>query len=177
MSENHSSVIEYHSLAFLGFPKHRVGSDGSVWSKAKKWKCGEWRQLKINPWGRQWVVVLCRKRKEETWKVCYLVLLAFVGERPNGKDCCHWDDDQSNNALSNLRWDTPKNNSQDAIRNGKTLVGTRNHKAKLTEDDVRLIREIAATGEMSQLGIAHVFKMNQGTIGDLLRGLTWKHVH
>lgn len=48
-----------------------------------------------------------------------LVLEAFVGPRPEGMECCHLDDDPTNNRLSNLRWDTHSANQYDQVRNGK----------------------------------------------------------
>lgn len=47
-----------------------------------------------------------------------LVLLAFVGPCPDGAECCHADDDSSNNHLYNLRWDTHSANHHDLVRNG-----------------------------------------------------------
>src|SRR4051812_25448733 len=41
-----------------------------------------------------------------------LVLETFVGPRPRGAYGCHNDGNKSNNALSNLRWDTPKSNQE-----------------------------------------------------------------
>jgi len=45
-----------------------------------------------------------------------LVLEAFVGPCPPGMECCHGDLDRSNEALSNLRWDTRSANTLDAVR-------------------------------------------------------------
>lgn len=50
--------------------------------------------------------------------VAILVLEAFVGLCPDGMECCHYDDNQTNNKLSNLRWDTHANNVRDGYRNG-----------------------------------------------------------
>lgn len=50
--------------------------------------------------------------------VACLVLEAFVGLCPEGMECCHQDDDRSNNRLENLRWDTHANNVKDGYRNG-----------------------------------------------------------
>jgi hypothetical protein len=47
------------------------------------------------------------------------VLEAFVGPRPPGLHCCHWDDDPMNNVPGNLRWDTPTGNAADRLRNGR----------------------------------------------------------
>jgi len=42
-----------------------------------------------------------------------LVLLAFVGEPPEGMECCHGDSVRDNNRLSNLRWGTKGDNMYD----------------------------------------------------------------
>lgn len=51
-------------------------------------------------------------------RVHQLVLEAFVGPRPPGMVGCHWDDNKDNNAVANLRWDTPSANMFDKVRNG-----------------------------------------------------------
>ncbi|WP_420093716.1 NUMOD4 motif-containing HNH endonuclease [Mycobacteroides abscessus] len=56
--------------------------------------------------------------KQKMFTVHRLVMLAFVGERPEGFDICHNDGDKTNNELSNLRYDTKKSNAQDSIRHG-----------------------------------------------------------
>lgn len=54
----------------------------------------------------------------KTRLVHQLVLEAFVGPRPEGTECCHYDDDRGNNRLSNLRWGTSSENELDKVRNG-----------------------------------------------------------
>lgn len=46
-------------------------------------------------------------------RVHRLVLAAFVCDCPEGMEGCHNDGNQDNNYLSNLRWDTSKNNHAD----------------------------------------------------------------
>lgn len=48
-----------------------------------------------------------------------LVLRAFVRPPNEGECALHYDDNQQNNDLSNLRWGTRTENHADAIRNGK----------------------------------------------------------
>lgn len=75
----------------------------------------------LNPYptrGGRLQVSLNRPGHKEYRTVHRLVLEAFVGPRPEGLECCHWDDNPANNHLSNLRWDTPSSNEQDKIRNG-----------------------------------------------------------
>lgn len=55
-----------------------------------------------------------------------LVLEAFVGERPDGMECCHNNGVANDNRLENLRWDTHENNNKDRKLHGKYLKG-KNH--------------------------------------------------
>lgn len=48
-----------------------------------------------------------------------LVLLAFIGACPPGQECCHENDDATDNRLVNLRWDTRNENMRDRVRNGR----------------------------------------------------------
>lgn len=53
--------------------------------------------------------------------VHHLVLEAFLGPCPPGNECCHWNDDPSDNRLKNLRWGTRSENVHDQVRNGNHL--------------------------------------------------------
>ena len=56
-----------------------------------------------------------------------LVLEAFVGPKPPGHECCHLDDDATNNRLNNLRWDSRSANQLDAVRNNRHANATKTH--------------------------------------------------
>ena len=73
------------------------------------------------------VVALHRQGERATPNVHRLVLAAFVGPCPDGMECCHWDDDPTNNRLANLRWDTPSANQIDAVRNGRNRQAAQTH--------------------------------------------------
>lgn len=47
-----------------------------------------------------------------------IVLLAFIGPRPDGMDIRHLDGDPTNNRLANLKYGTKSENSFDAVRHG-----------------------------------------------------------
>ena len=53
--------------------------------------------------------------------------------------------------------------------------GERNHRAKLTEDDVRLIRALGAEG-MTHRGLAAKFEVSKRAIEAVLTGQSWRHV-
>lgn len=52
------------------------------------------------------------------WRVAHLVLLAFVGPRPKGREACHRNDVPTDNRLENLYWATRSENEYDKVRNG-----------------------------------------------------------
>ena len=121
--ERWRDVVAYEGL-------YRVSSWGRVRSvsrviidKHNRTRTVSGRILAQFPWSgrgerRYMAVRLFRHGKRETKPVHHLVLEAFVGPRPPGTLGCHFDDDHENNDLGNLRWDTPKSNVQDRIRNG-----------------------------------------------------------
>ena len=55
-------------------------------------------------------VRLSLERKQWRVMVHVLVLLAFVGPRPEGYDANHIDGDKANNAVHNLEWVTRREN-------------------------------------------------------------------
>lgn len=73
------------------------------------------------------LIALCRDRGRKFALLHRLVLEAFVGPCPDGMQGCHWDDDPTNNRLSNLRWDTPRANSLDNVRNGNHVQARKTH--------------------------------------------------
>ena len=69
-----------------------------------------------------------------------IVLGAFVGPRPEGKEARHLDGNRTNNALSNLKWGTNEENVQDKINHGTVPQGESHSNSKLTSDEVIQIR-------------------------------------
>lgn len=104
-----------------------------------------------------------------------LVAEAFIGPRPLGFVTCHGDGDSLNNNAANLRYDTPAGNSADAIRHGTQAHGTDHPMAKLTEADVRQLRQRVARGE-APLAIAEEFGITRWTVNEIARRRTWQHV-
>jgi len=101
-----------------------------------------------------------------------LVLLAHVGPCPDGMECCHFDDDQANNKLSNLRWGDKRSNTADQVRNGLTNRGEQASFARLTEADVHAIRADSRTIS----AIADAYGVSRGAVIGVVYGANWKHV-
>lgn len=105
------------------------------------------RQIVLSPmWmgrkSKQYAAVaLYRGGTRQCYKVHALVLLAFVGPRPDGLKGCHRDDDPKNNTLPNLYWGTQADNQRDIVMNG------RSSQHKLSHEQRMLIRARRAAGE------------------------------
>lgn len=74
---------------------------------------------------------------------------------------------------AHLRSGTKADNSRDMVQRGRSTAGERNPRAKLTDDDVREIRE--ATG-VSQRRLADRYGVKQGLIGLIIRRKIWRHI-
>lgn len=66
-------------------------------------------------------------------------------------------------------------NSRDRVEHGKPNKGERNPQAKLTADDVRTIRRLAASGA-GQQAIADRFQVSQSAVHLIVAKKTWKHL-
>lgn len=68
------------------------------------------------------LIGFCVKGKREMFLVHRLVLSAFIGPPPSeNHQGAHGDGNPRNNALSNLRWATPKENNADKILHGTNV--------------------------------------------------------
>lgn len=167
------SKVEYRKIK--GFPAYLIGSDGTVWSKHRR----RFKKLKPNTGDRggYFRVELCNGLSIRRWvSVHHLVLEAFVGPRPKGKEACHWDDDPSNNKLSNLRWGTKQENTEDLLRNGGSLRGTRNPQSKLTEMSAWMIKILYREKLAGRHELAKDFGVSTSTVWLIGTGRKWAHL-
>jgi hypothetical protein len=116
---------------------YSVSDQGRVRSEARVVKRRDGRQRnqpeKIltptqSPNNGRMIVVLCDgPDRHVTFSVDRIVMDTFVGPRPDGLERLHWDDDPTNNALTNLRYGTRSENLHDAVRNGRHAMASRTH--------------------------------------------------
>jgi hypothetical protein len=150
----------------FGLPEHRVSASGTV----VKVGYGELKWTETDD--GYFVVSVCGVPV----KVHRLVLTAFVGPCPIGMEGCHRDGDKANNRLSNLRWGTPKSNSEDRVRHGTQVRGERSHFSVLTEDDVEEMRAWYLAGGVRQIDLAERYGVKPETVYLVLSGKTWAHL-
>ncbi len=153
-----------------GFSQYQVSDSGEILSYHR----GKPRQLKVRLSQGRAVVSLYQNGKQFYTLVGPLILTIFVGPKPLGMECCHWDGNPMNNRISNLRWDTHQENVADSIRHGTFPVGSRNGRAKLIESDIALILRQASEG-IPIKQIARNFGIDPATVRPIIRGDAWKH--
>jgi hypothetical protein len=149
---------------------------------AKKFKGKILKNIKkVNTYGQYYVVRLPRKANDGHFNayVAHLVLEAFICLRPKGMECCHCDGNSLNNCVSNLRWDTPAENTKDKYLHGNILWGTRNHQAKLNEQQVREIRSkyrFYSSRASNAKQLSQEYGVTTGTITRIARGDAWSYL-
>lgn len=125
-----------------------------------------------------WVVGFNHRGRVKQRKLYHVVLEAFVGPRPPGMQGCHYDDDPDNNTLENLRWDTPRANRLDMVRNGKfpDRNGHKHPMSRLTRTQAEEIKRRRLQGE-KLMPIAEDFGICGATVSLIARGKTWKNLN
>ena len=156
------------------FENYAVTKDGRVWSKPKYiWlKPSKHREGYLQ-------VILCKNGKEFSRKIHTLVLITYIGLRPDDMECRHLDGNVLNNNLSNLRWGTHKENTRDSIRH-KTHCGFKcgelNTNHKLTEKDVINIIHLWNTKLFTQQEIAKMYNISRSYVNVIINRKVWKHL-
>lgn len=98
-----------------------------------------------------------------------------VGPIPNGMVVRHVCDLPSCQNLTHMLLGTQQDNMNDRNSRGRQAKGEANGRAKLTEADVRWIRELRAAG-MSQREIGEKVGMSTSHVSHILCGKKWAHV-
>ena len=151
--------------------KYVVSNTGKVWSNHRG---GDMCTTFYDKDGYPSVNLYSYPRIGKQIKIHRLVLLAFVGKKPNGYVCCHNDGNPNNNNLGNLRYDTQKKNHADKLKHGTLQCGERNGKTRLKNSEV-----IAIKRNHKQFGVenlANFFNYSHSGIQHIISGYTWRHL-
>lgn len=162
-----------------GFPGYYATRDGRILSSHTHHPAGddvddsvhELRPKTMRYGHKQ--VTLRKDRISHFRNVHQLVLETFAGPRPPGKIACHGPNGTADNSLSNLSWQTYKQNTLDRLRDGTDNRGTKHSLAKLSVSDVREIRRLYQRGGISQQKIADRFKIDQTHVSEIVRRKEW----
>jgi hypothetical protein len=96
-----------------GFPSYQVSNLGRV----KSLKGGNQKILKPQKRVKGYIFVCLNEQgKQKFIDIHRLVLMAFIGMAPEGKECDHINRVRDDNRLENLRWVTKIENERNKLR-------------------------------------------------------------
>lgn len=182
MSEDNSTAEEWRPVP--GFAHYKVSSAGRVRSLdrmvrgkprndgAHSYRLTRGRVLKPNIVQGYAQYSLSASSVPRYRKGHHLVLMAFVGPRPEGQECRHLNGVRDDNRVENLRWGTKAENMADKNAHG-TVWRQRGElcpTSKLTWPQVRGIR----AGSMNDTETAKAYGVSRSNISQIRRGVTWK---
>ena len=157
---------------------------GKVKSLAKTWSVGRKGET-ILKFGKRktkgriyYFVVLCVDKVKKYAAVHRLVAEHFC-ENPNGYDVVnHLDSDTLNNDADNLEWTTTLGNVKHSweFGNQKPQQGEKHGNAKLTEIQVKEIRELYKTGKYYHSELAALYSVSRTQITRIINGTKWQHI-
>jgi hypothetical protein len=104
-----------------------------------------------------------------------LVAELYIPNPDNKPEVNHKNGIKSDNRVSNLEWNTRKENQQHSAKVLKNKVGINNYQSKFTEEEIQYIRSnyIPRHKEFSQNALSRKFNVNQKTIWCIIHNKTW----
>ena len=159
------------------YPCYKVGDDGSMWSCLTNGGkvVNDWKRIKPHGNKESLQIALFHNGKKKQFPVHRLVLTAFVSPCPEGMECCHNDGNGRNNKLSNLRWDTHKNNILDKVKHGTIAKGERSGQSKFTDLQVIEIKHFLNNG-CSKHRLSRLLNVTRRAIDFISSGRNWGHL-
>lgn len=131
---------------------------------------------RTNVYGHRQIVFGCGSAKDIKREYVHkLVLQEFVGKRPDGLECCHNNGDPTDNRLSNIRWDTHRNNALDSKRHGSFPLGENNGKSKLKDKDAIDIKYYLWCGTDAKY-LAKMYGVSRCTIYSIKNETSRRHL-
>lgn len=120
-----------------------------------------------------------RKNHTDSFRrVCRLVAETFIPNPENKPTVNHINGIKDDDRVENLEWNTYSENMQHAYdtKLNENPKGEDHHLVKITEEDVKTIREIYASGKMNQRELAELYGLRQPAISRIIHKKRWKHI-
>lgn len=154
------------------FPRYTVASDGAVVSHVSR-TARMLRPIRMGLYvGFQLLDSAGTRRNVYQHR---LVTEVFHGAAPAGGESRHRDGTRTNNSAANLHWGTRSQNMRDKEAHGTAPKGERHPQAKLTDEQVRLIREWHAAG-VSPTVAMNTFGISRMTHWRAAARRSWTHI-
>lgn len=122
-------------------------------------------------------ISLSNNNQRKTYLIHRLVALHFIPNPNNLPQVNHIDGNKSNNNVNNLEWVTGSSNIIHSFNNNlSSYRGERNGRSKLTESQVKEIKQLIAD-KIKLKDIATQFNIHPNVISEIKRGIKWKHIN
>ena len=118
------------------------------------------------------------ERKYQTLRIHRLVAMAFIPNLDNLPEVNHKDGNKLNNCVTNLEWVTGLQNIKHAWKTGliKGLKGEKNGRSKLTNEEVKEIRN-KYTGKRGEIAnLAKEYGVSWSLIKLIVTNKKWVHI-
>ena len=169
MSENWLPVVGYRGL-------YEVSDQGRVMSIRKDEVILPRMRPNKQPNYAVMMVALSKNGVRKQCNVHRLVLTAFKRRPKKGEQGCHKNGKPWDNRLDNLRWGSPRSNSNDQKLHGTANRGERQRDAVLTAVDVERVRDLRAFGHTHQAIADWIGAVQRRQVSRILDGTRWAHV-
>ena len=159
-----------------GNEKYFADGNGNIWSSPRKGNSKKWtRPATYEQDGYLIVQLRSPGQKKRACKVHRLILLAFNGNPPEGKEQVrHLNGDKKDNRPENLCWGDSQENAADRERHGTSQHGERAGRSKLSVEYVRDLKRRNEAGEKINVGgEAKAQGRSYQTIKNILVGRSW----
>ncbi len=122
----------------------------------------------------------CGRKNEGEIHIHRFSWIIHFGDIPDGLFVLHKCDNPICSNPDHLFLGTAKDNSDDMSSKQRNVTGEDHHNAKLTDDDVRMIRKLyipkVRGTRRGMRSLAKMFKVDKDTIRAIIAGETWKNV-
>ena len=137
-----------------------VNNHGSLISRTRR---GKVLKSQKRPGKYPYMSVSCNYKKHYVHR---LVAMAFLPNPQDKPHVNHIDGDKTNNLLSNIEWNTVKENNDHARVTGSYPPGY--NASKLSNEQVVEIRRLYKTGRIKQVALARQFNVSARTISGIV---------
>lgn len=148
----------------------------SKFEMGKPDECWEWKGwINRTGYGRQHSKLNGRKQAER-WMAHRLSYTFFNGPIPEGVFILHRCDNRACVNPAHLHEGSIAENSTDMARKGRSTIGEKSGRAKITEADVIAIRLKHANGVKGFAETGRRYGLHAGTIVDIVTRKIWRHI-
>lgn len=170
------NIMETKDIPFNS--KYFATSDGNIFSKRYR-NTHTCRELKQHNERTGYLkVCITNKCKSKHYLVHRLIGLTFIPNPKKLPQINHINFNKKDNRAENLEWTDQSYNIQHAHDNGRvdTAKGERHPCHKLTDIQVREIRELYRLRKYTQVQLCEIFGITIGPMNQLLNRKLWKHI-